>query len=210
MLQVLYTFDWNFSNEVTFPRDGSVWTKCTGKNLRFLCHKKVTKAFFTRGGNIISCPPKRWNFFEMLSSQPTTPLRLIIYRDDVWKSPWTCVSSFEYHISLSRFIIVFSLLHSSCFCRAFSSYYGNATSRLAAFEIKTPNLGMQIKPELFLFVEAHFLHLQLWTMFDVSEFIICSSERTRSPRYCSFIMAASEDITQQNSKCRRRIEVVFF
>lgn len=69
---------------------------------------------------------------------------------------------------------------------------------------------MQIKPESFLFVEAYFLHLQLRTTFDVSELIICSSERSRSPllkiKY-SFITAVSEDITQQNSKCRKSIEV---
>lgn len=71
---------------------------------------------------------------------------------------------------------------------------------------------MQIKLESFLFVEAYFLHLQLRTMFDVSELIICSSERSRSPllkiKY-SFITAVSEDITQQNSKCRKSIEFFF-
>lgn len=57
---------------------------------------------------------------------------------------------------------------------------------------------MQINLEPFLFVETYFLHLKLRKIFDVSELIICSSERSRSPllmiKY-SFITAASEDIS---------------
>lgn len=68
---------------------------------------------------------------------------------------------------------------------------------------------MQIKPESFLFVETNFLRLQRRTVFDGSELVVCSSERSRSSplkiKY-SCITAASEVITQQKSKRRKRNE----
>lgn len=107
--------------------------------------KKSQKLSFVRGGDIISCPKKRW-FFFFFKKCSTVNKQLLSDRLYTGKTSWPlsvtvtwmCVSLFECHISLSRFIItVFLSRHSSCFCLALSSCYGNVTTRLAAFEINS-------------------------------------------------------------------------
>lgn len=216
---MLDSFDWNFTNEVTFPSRGVSLNEVHRDQLhraesdtifdeqpQFLrssprCdaalqlqqrkHKSSGKqtgkffisSFIKRRSQKLplhreetqSVDPKTVNFSPTLSGEQTTPLTQVTVT-------WTRVSFLECHIPFSRIIItVFSSLDLSCFCLAFSSCYGNAATRLAAFEIKSKSRHANKAGVVFICGDA-FLCLQRRTVFDGSELVICSSERSRSSR----------------------------